>query len=51
MSVYLSQETYDLIKRERGVYSDDKVVLWTKMYDIIYGIIVGNFTVPSDLKY
>lgn len=51
MSVFLSQENYDLIKKERGVTSSDKIVLWTKMYDVFYGIKNGNFEIPANLKY
>lgn len=52
MSIVLNQETYNLLKKERGVPVDlplDKLTGMLKMHDVFYGLSRGFFVLEKDV--
>ena len=53
MTVEISQESYDLLKRERGVTADPHKdpLAFLAMKDVLAGVSLGLIIVPINLKW
>lgn len=52
MSIILNQDTYNLLKKERGIPVDlplDKITGMLKMHDVFYGLSRGFFVLEKDV--